>query len=48
MKEKFNKWKAWKFDAKHSTVRRRIKRKTSKVERNNAKAFIKKELEENF
>jgi len=41
-----NKWKSWKYDAKYSSVRKRIKRKTSKRERFLAKEQIKKELNE--
>jgi len=43
---KRNKWKSWKYDAKYSSVRRRIKRKTNKRERFLAKEQIKKELNE--
>ena len=43
---KRNKWKSWKYDAKSSSVRRRIKRKTNKRERFLAKEQIKKELNE--
>ena len=43
---KRNKWKNWKYDAKHSSVRKRIKRKTNKRERFLAKEQIKKELNE--
>ena len=43
---KRNKWKSWKYDAKYSSVRKRIKRKTNKRERFLAKEQIKKELNE--
>jgi len=41
-----NKWKSWKYDAKYSSVRKRIKRKTNKRERFLAKEQIRKELNE--
>jgi len=41
---KRNKWKSWKYDAKYSSVRKRIKRKTNKRERFLAKEQIRKEL----
>ena len=43
---KRNKWKNWKYDAKHSSVRKKIKRKTNKRERFLAKEQIKKILNE--
>lgn len=43
---KRNKWKSWKYDAKYSSVRKRIKRKANKRERFLAKEQIKKELNE--
>ncbi len=43
---KRNKWKSWKYDAKYSSVRKRIKRKTNKKERFLAKEQIRKELNE--
>jgi len=43
---KRNKWKSWKYDAKYSSVRKRIKRKTNKRERFLAKEQIRKELNE--
>ena len=43
---KRNKWKSWKYDAKYSSVRKRLKRKTNKRERFLAKEQIRKELNE--
>jgi len=43
---KRNKWKSWKYDAKYSSVRKRIKRKINKRERFLAKEQIRKELNE--
>ena len=43
---KRNKWKSWKYDAKYSSVRKKIKRKTNKRERFLAKEQIRKELNE--
>jgi len=44
MKEKSNKWKTWKYETKYTSVRRKIKRRTNKAERRNAKARIFNEL----
>ena len=43
---KRNKWKSWKYVAKYSSVRKRVKRKTNKRERSLAKEQIRKELNE--
>ena len=43
---KRNKCKSWKYDAKYSSVRKKIKRKTNKRERFLAKEQIRKELNE--
>ena len=43
---KRNKWKSWKYDAKYSSVRKRIKRKANRRERQLAKIFIKNALKE--
>lgn len=42
MKNMKNKWKSWKYDAKYTSVRNRIKRKTNKRERQITKLEIKK------
>jgi len=41
---KKNKWKSWKYEAKYSQVRRKIKRKTNKRDRQIAKLVLQKEL----
>lgn len=41
-----NKWKSWKYDAKYTSVRRRIKRKTNKRERQIARMEVKKFFED--
>jgi len=48
MKEKSNKWRAWKYETKHASVRRKIKRRTNKAERRNAKARIYNDLKDYF